>query len=269
MLACVRTFVFCQIRALACVRVAHTIGPFHTAGPTPQIIRGNGIISNVIDVGPRPTALLSRDTVLRQVVRIRGAARSATRVGLTFEAVSSTQGNAIRSVMRAGGWAGRREDSVVRSLVATSGPRSLDASCIYFEMEVPQLGTGWGEALSNFPCQVLGSGQGSGFGSACFALRCLYYPNLGHCVPRIVFFQNKSFVGPYQKKAEHHTQRFENQISKRGSLLAFPVPSQRPLSPSRCRSLGRMRPLFHHCRCARNSVGSFPLTNAHPWFLSS
>lgn len=160
MLACVRTFVFCQIRALACVRVAHTIGPFHTAGPTPQIIRGNGIISNVIDVGPRPTALLSRDTVLRQVVRIRGAARSATRVGLTFEAVSSTQGNAIRSVMRAGGWAGRREDSVVRSWLQRVARDLWMLHVFILKWKSPNLVQGGGKHFPTSPVRFWGQVRG-------------------------------------------------------------------------------------------------------------
>jgi hypothetical protein len=57
-----------------------------------QVFRANGNITNVIDLGPRPTSLLTgpvADSTLRQKVGTRGAARSAFRVGLTFDSVES------------------------------------------------------------------------------------------------------------------------------------------------------------------------------------
>lgn len=57
-----------------------------------QIFRANGFITNIIDLGPRTASIIRNplgDSVLRQMVGTRGAARSPTRVGLSFESITS------------------------------------------------------------------------------------------------------------------------------------------------------------------------------------
>ena len=55
-----------------------------------QVFQADGAITNIIDLGPRLTSILPvpGDSILRQKVGTRGAARGPARVGLTFESVT-------------------------------------------------------------------------------------------------------------------------------------------------------------------------------------